>query len=76
MQLSDRQSAARGCFGRQARELVDSHYDNFSKESDFVARQQMIARLADPPYYRFIYRDYTEEVRISLDLRDTCLNIQ
>ena len=67
MQLSDRQSAARGLFAQKTRELVGNHYDDFSKETEPTARWQKIARLVDPAYYRYHHRDFTEEVRIVPD---------
>ena len=67
MQLSDRQSAARGHFVQKARELVGNHYDDFVKKTEPTARWQKIERLVDPAYCRYHHRDYTEEVRIVPD---------
>ena len=67
MQLSDRQSAARGHFAQKAGELVDNHYDDFSQETEPTARWQKIERLFDPAYCRYHHCDYIEEVRIVPD---------
>ena len=67
MQLTDRQSAARGLFTQKVRELAVNHYDIFSKETEPTARWQKIERLINPVYCRYHYRDYTEEVRIVPD---------